>query len=182
MTTHSEKPNRSNEVLGIILVVVGGLFLLSQLFGFNVWRVAWPFFVLIPGVLLVIFGLAVGQAGLPFSIIGMVVTIVGVILGYQALTSQWASWSYLWALVAPTGVGLGMLLHGYWTHQQKLLDSGRRVTFIGLIIAVAGWAFFEIVLGLNGFIDPAVGRIVGPLVLIVLGSYLLWQRYKAPTQ
>ena len=36
-------------VVGLGLVVLGVLFLVSQFFGFNIWGVIWPFFIIVPG-------------------------------------------------------------------------------------------------------------------------------------
>ncbi|MBX3063887.1 MAG: hypothetical protein U0528_09350 [Anaerolineae bacterium] len=171
-----ENPTRPNQLLGVLLIVIGGLFLFSQLFGFSLWRVAWPFFILIPGIVLVLLGLALGTSGLILTIVGMIVAVTGLILGYQSITGNWASWSYLWSLIAPTAVGLALMLHGYVTHQPRLIESGRRVSVVGLVILVIGWVFFELLLGLNGFGNPALVRTFGPLLLIAFGIYLLWRR------
>ena len=174
----NEAPHRSSLVLGILLVVGGAFFLFSQFFNVTLWQSSWPLFLIVPGLVVFVGGLAMGKEGLPLTIIGSIVTSTGAILLFQTVTSQWASWAYAWALVAPGSVGLGTLLHGLWTHQPNLVDSGKRVGTIGLIIFAVGWVFFEQAIGLNGSANPLLSRFLGPILLIAIGGYVLWDRWR----
>lgn len=171
-----------NQVLGILLVVVGVLFLIGQVFGFNFWNVTWPLFIIVPGVLLVVLGLSAKASGTPLTIVGTIITMVGLVLLYQTLTNHFESWAYMWALVAPGGVGLGMWLHGTWTKDEKLTLEGRNVLMVGLVLAAIGWVFFELVIGIGGFVDPTISRLAGPTLLILIGGYLLWRRNREQIQ
>ncbi len=173
---NDEQRGRTNQVVGILLVVLGGIFLLGQLFGVNIWRVAWPFYVIIPGVLILVFGLAAGPSASIVTILGSMTTVTGLLLLYQSTTNHWVSWAYAWALVVPGSIGAGSMLHGVWTHQHKMVDDGLRLATVGVVLFGLGWVFFELVLGLGGFVNQAVGRVVGPLLLIAVGAYLLWRR------
>ena len=65
----------------------------------------WPLYVIIPGITLLVVGfISLGSGAL---IPGGIVTVTGLVIAYQAVTDDWASWSYAWALVVPGGVGLG---------------------------------------------------------------------------
>jgi len=58
-------------------------------------------FVIVPGVALLVLGLAVpSEGGLGMAIPGGIVLTVGLILAFQDSTGTYASWSYAWALVA----------------------------------------------------------------------------------
>jgi hypothetical protein len=171
-----------NQVLGILLVVAGVLFLIGQMFGFNFWNVSWPLFIIVPGVLLGLLGLSAKASGTPLTIVGTIVTLVGLVLLYQTLTNHFESWAYMWALVAPGGVGLGMWLHGTWTKDEKLTTDGRNVLLVGLALTAIGWIFFELVIGIGGFVDPTISRLAGPALLIVIGGYLLWRRNREQIQ
>ena len=69
----------------------------------------WPFFVIIPGVILMLSSLIPKPpGGVGFAIAGSIVTTVGLVLLYQEQTAHWESWAYAWALVGPGAAGLGM--------------------------------------------------------------------------
>src|SRR5215218_8026947 len=89
--------------LGVLLIVVGALFLVGQAVGFELGRFGWPFFVIIPGLALSGVGLATGSpTGERITLLGAAVTMVGVILLYQNTAEHFESWAYAWALVFPT--------------------------------------------------------------------------------
>jgi hypothetical protein len=163
--------NNLNLALGAILVVVGLLFLVGQVFDISFGRFLWPFLIIIPGVLL--FGLALttgGQAGEPMAIFGSMVTVVGLLLLYQNTTDHWESWAYAWALVAPTSVGLGQIVYGALKGQQNTLKSGTRLATVGIAVFLVGAVFFELIIGISGL---GLGGLGWPLLLIGLGVILL---------
>jgi hypothetical protein len=99
--------------LGVLLVVLGALFLTGQAVGFDLGRFEWPFFVIIPGLAVSGVGLAVGgPTGERITPLGAAVTMVGVILLYQNAANHFESWTYAWALVFPTATGLGRMIYG----------------------------------------------------------------------
>src|SRR5829696_3997778 len=67
--------------LGVLLIVMGVLFVVGQAAGFDLRRFGWPFFVIIPGLALSGVGLAAGgPTGERITPLGAAVTMVGVIL------------------------------------------------------------------------------------------------------
>ena len=81
-------------VLGVLLIVLGGLFLASEQFNVDWDRYGWPVFVIVPGLVLLVLGLAIpGEAGLGLAIPGGIVTTVGLILAFQNSTDTYASWA-----------------------------------------------------------------------------------------
>ena len=156
---------------GMLLIALGILFLFGQIFDIHLSRYLWPFLVIIPGVLLFFGALTLeGEMWKALAIISGIVTMVGLILWVQSVTEWWASWSYAWALVAPTGPGVGMWLLGTIKNQANLVKEGKDLTRVGLSIFVVAAVFFELILGVNGF---GLGRYGLPLLLIVLGMFLL---------
>jgi hypothetical protein len=78
--------------LGVLLMVLGALFLVVQAVGFDLGRFAWPFFVIVPGLAVFGAGLAAGgPTGERMTPIGAAVTTVGVILLYQTTADHFES-------------------------------------------------------------------------------------------
>jgi len=135
-------------VLGIALVIVGaGWFLLRelQIDPFKaISDAGWPYFVILPGVVLFLASLVpTPPRGVGFAIGGSIVTMVGVVLLYQQTTGHWTSWAYAWALVGPGAAGLGMVVYGLIFRQRDLLAPGARLVAIAAAIFAAGYWYFE---------------------------------------
>lgn len=161
---------RSSLVLGAILIVIGAVFLLARQLdlGLDVGRTGWALFVIAPGVVLFIASLAVGgRAGSGLAVAGSIVTVTGVILAVQNATGLWSTWAYAWTLVAPGGVGLGLLVYGVLTRQRDLAMSGAWTLLVGLVLFLLFAFFFETVIGLSG------GRIAGFDAILAGGLVLL---------
>jgi len=177
MATQQQR-GRTNAIIGMVLVGLGAMFLLGQLFDINMWRFFWPFFIIIPG-LLFFLGMALGgkSAG-PLAIPGSIVTTVGLLLLYQSVTNHWESWAYAWALIFPTSVGVGLVINGAWSDVDRLGETGMKWIKTGLIIFLVGGIFFELLLNISGSV---IGNIFWPLLLIGGGVYLLSRRAKNNT-
>ena len=137
-------------VLGTVLVIVGvGWFVLRELRidPFEaISGAGWPFFVIIPGVALLLASLVpAAPRGVGFAIAGSIVTTVGTVLLYQQATGHWTSWAYAWALVGPGAAGLGMLVYGLIFGQRDLLAAGARLVAIAGAIFAVGYWYFETV-------------------------------------
>jgi LiaI-LiaF-like transmembrane region len=172
--------NRGGMIAGVILILLGVLFLAERLFDFDLGRYGWPLFVILPGVLLFLASLAAPpREGVGLAIAGAVTTVVGLILAVQNATDLWATWAYVWPLVAPGGSGVGMALYGLLRGQPDFVSTGARQVGAGLGLFVAFGLFFEGVIGLSG--DPfLVGSDYLPIVLIALGVlFLLWGLFRS---
>lgn len=157
-------------VLGAALVLVGVAVLLGQALDVDVGEFAWPFFVIIPGAVLLAAG--VGSRRRSTMVAGSVVTTTGLLLLYQNSTGHFESWAYAWALVSMVAPGMGNALSGRLTARPDLVANGNRQAVIGLGFFAVGLVFFELVIGIRG--DPGPLRDVGvPLLLIALGLWAL---------
>ncbi|HXG26044.1 MAG TPA: hypothetical protein VNL94_04220, partial [Candidatus Binatia bacterium] len=142
---------RGTIVLGIALIIVGGLVLLGRAFQIDLFGLGWPVFVIAPGIALFIAGLAVGdKPGLGLAIPGGIVTMVGTVLAFQSATGLYGTWAYAWALVAPGGVGLAMVLYGLLTRQSDITRGGVPVLLAAIGLFIGFGLFFEGVLGMSG--------------------------------
>src|SRR5829696_8829920 len=113
-------------LVGALLIVVGVLFLIGQLLGIDLERFAWPFFVIVPGVLLFFLALArEGRTGERLAMVGSAITMVGAILLLQNTFDYFQSWAYAWALVFPTSVGVGQIIYG----STKNLEAMRATAY-----------------------------------------------------
>ena len=172
-------------VAGLILIALGALFLFGQFVRFDIWHYAWPLGVVGIGALFFVGMLAGGRAMGGLAIPGSIIVMLGLVFLLQNAFDLWASWAYAWALVAPTGVGIGMFIDGWWSDQPGLRQTGLRVAGVGLMLFVILGAFFELVLGLNRAFG--LGRFLWPLLLIALGVVMLvgrslgWMFRSAPT-
>jgi hypothetical protein len=173
---------RAALVFGGLLIIGGVALLAAQLYGYDlridIDRIGWPAFVIVPGLLMLITGLVLSdEPGVGLSIAGGIITTVGLILGYQLLSDHFASWAYAWALVAPTSVGLSMMLWGGLHLRGGMFRSGLVSLGVGLVLFLVLFAFFEGVLNIGrerGL--AAYGRQALPFALIVAGALVLLGR------
>jgi hypothetical protein len=164
-------------LLGASLILLGILFLTGRyvgtLFHFDFGHYTWPFFIIMPGLLLFLTSFALERrAGIGLAIFGGMVSMTGAILLIQNTFDLYASWAYAWALIAPTSVGLAKLAYGVLRGLGDQVKSGLNLTGIGFAIFVIAGAFFELVLGISGFHFGAAW-LCWPSLLIALGAVLL---------
>jgi hypothetical protein len=161
----------STVALGVVLVVIGIFALGVVVLGVDLTQYGWPLFVIVPGVTLLVVGFVGGGAGA--SVPGGIVTMLGLVLAYQSSTGDWASWAFVWALVVPGGVGLGLYLQALRDRDPVMLRRGRTLMFIGVMIFMIGFVFFESILGISPVDYGIFGKAALPALLIVIGIILL---------
>ncbi len=165
-----------NVLIGGVLILLGLIFLIGELFNIRLGQFVWPFFIIGPGVFLFLLSLMLGEeSGKGLSGVGGLVTMVGLVLFFQNVTGYWATWAYAWALVAPTSIGLGMFSYGLLKGRADIRHEGWNVAKVGLAIFIVAAVFFELIVGLSGF---GLGRYGWPLLLIVLGVFLLFRNLR----
>jgi hypothetical protein len=137
-----EAGERGPLVLGALLIALGAVFLATEQFHLDVAHYGWPVFVIVPGVI-------PHEAGLGLAIPGGIVMTTGLILAYQDVTGAWASWAYMWALIAPGSVGATLILFGLLHRRMDLVDGGTRTAAVGLGLFICFGLFFENVIGID---------------------------------
>jgi len=170
----SSNRNNTSIVLGSILLVVGILALLGQLFrGSHFWGNFWPFIIIGVGALFFVGMLVGGKSVAGLAIPGSIITVSGLMLLFQNLTGYWESWSYGWT-VTLISVGLGIYIMGAYNGNAGARRAGARVMEIGLILFVAFGAFFEMIFSAGRV--RSLGSLIFPAALILLGVYLVLVR------
>jgi hypothetical protein len=173
MQTASSAERRTTVALGAMLIVIGVAFLVGQQLDVDWERVGWPVFVIVPG--LVLFALAVavgGRGGAGFAVPAGIVTMTGLVLAVQNATDLWATWAYAWALVAPGGVGVGLVAYGIVTRQAEFVSGGAWALLVGVGLFLGFAFFFESIIHLSG--DQLTGLdTVFAAGLVLLGAVVV---------
>lgn len=171
---------QGSTVLGLILIASGVVFLLAQFANIDLGRYGWPLIVVVPGVVLLVAGLASGGGPTASLVIpGTIVTTVGFVLLYQNTTDHWESWAYAWALVGPTASGVGVALLGWLRKSDQQVRAGLRTAGVGFVMFLGFAAFFEGVVRISGRDFGPIATIGFPLVLITIGAFLIIGRLQA---
>jgi len=161
------KSGRSQLALGIILILIGGWFLLNQTMpefrNFFEPYTEWPVNMLLIGAGILVIGLATSSPGL--AVPAAIVAGIGGIFYYQETTGNYDSWSYMWALI-PGFIGIGTILQGVLgENTAHNLKRGLNLMVVSAVLFLVFAAFLG---GWNilGEFGPAV-------LLILLGLWVL---------
>lgn len=161
------RQNRSNLVLGFLLILVGGwLIITNQVPAIQEWikgHSTGAVYTIGAGLLVLLIGLLTGNPGMavPAAIVGG----IGGILYYQDMNKDYSSWSYMWALI-PGFVGVGTILAGL------LGENTRRNLARGLRLLVTSAVLFLVFGTLFGGLT-LLGNYGVPILIILLGVYVL---------
>ena len=164
-------------LLGILLITVGVFFFIGQWLDIDWGAATWPFYVIAPGLALMAWGLT-QRDGSGLTVAGSIVTMVGLVLLYQNATGHWESWAYAWALVGPGGSGLGMLLYGTRSGNRKMARDGFWQILVAIGLFVAGFIFFEGIIGISGTPLPLPEWLL-PVAVIAIGLLVLVRGFTA---
>lgn len=161
------KTGRSQLVLGIILILIGGWFLLNQTMPefreFFEPYTEWPANMLLIGAGILIIGLVTGSPGL--AVPAAIVAGIGGIFYYQQLTENYDSWSYMWALI-PGFIGVGTVLQGLLgENTASNLKKGLNLMVVSAVLFLVFAAF------LGGW--DILGNYGPATLLILLGLWVL---------
>lgn len=156
---------RSSIVGGLILILLGILFLVLQAFPGIAAQIdlaaQWPLIIVSVGGFFLL-GALLGTP--PLAVPGAVITGLGIMFYYQNLTGSWDSWIYAWTLI-PGFVGVGIML-------MSLLSREARSEFrSGLRLVVISGVLFLVFGGLLGDFG-GIGRF-WPVLIIALGILLI---------
>lgn len=159
-----------DKVIGIALIVLGALFLIGRSVDFG--RFGWPFFVLVPGLIMLASAFMGRRDAAGLAVPGAIVTTIGLIMFVLNGTGRWEAMAYCWALIV-AGAGAGNFIFGALTKDHARERDGLRTVYTGLILFAVFGVFFEFLI-FDGF--GGVGRWLIPLVLIGAGVYMLFLR------
>ena len=164
--------NRSNAgalIGGAVLIAFGLLALAGQIFRNVNWGALWPFTIIGFGALFFVAMFAGGKSAAGFAIPGSIVGGIGLVLLFQNITQHWESMSYFWTLII-LFVGLGIYIMGRYGDDENQQSSGLRVMKVGFILFIIFGAFFEMIFS-------SFGNLIFPVLLILLGAYLVLSRW-----
>ena len=158
--------NRTQLALGLILILLGGLFIAQRQFPIlnqlaQVYM-SWPLNIVAAGALIFLIGLMVGAPGM--AVPAAIVAGIGGILYYQKLSADFSSWSYMWSLI-PGFVGFGEIVSGLLSRDNRKARSGVNLIITSAVLFIV----FAAVLGKLNILGP-----YGPaLLLILVGVWVL---------
>ncbi|HET9589648.1 MAG TPA: hypothetical protein VFO91_12755 [Anaerolineales bacterium] len=163
--------NRSNIgalIGGTLLIAFGLLAMAGQVFRNVDWGSLWPFIIVIFGGLFFVAMFAGGKQLAAFAIPGSIVGGIGLVLLFQNITGRWESMSYFWTLII-LFVGVGIYLMGWYAGDANQKQAGWRVMKVGFVLFIIFGAFFEMIFS-------SFNNILFPVLLILLGAYLVLSR------
>jgi hypothetical protein len=157
---------RSNIVLGLLLILAGAAFLANRFYPeLPIWRYfafSWPWWVIGVGALLFVLGLLIGAPGM--AVPAVIVAGIGCLLYWQNATGNWDSWAYAWTLI-PGFVGLGIMLESLLEGKFR---SGLRAGGSLVVISAILFVIFASFLG-----GPLLLRAYWPVLLILVGLWFI---------
>jgi hypothetical protein len=160
-------------VLGVILVVVGCLFLALRVADVSLGAHAWPLWLVVPGLAMLLGSLAIpARGGLGLGVPGAILATVGLILWVQETYGLYGTWAYAWALVAPAAPGVAMALYGLVHGDRDLAADGLRAFLTGIGLFLGFGLFFEGVIGISGHRIDNLDQVL-PYAVIALGVLLV---------
>ncbi|MEP7356491.1 MAG: hypothetical protein ABI847_04580, partial [Anaerolineales bacterium] len=127
---NTQRHNMGGIVGGAILIGLGTFFLLGQFLNFQSWQYIWPLFIVGLGGIFFVGMLAGGKSTAGLAVPGSILTSIGLLLAFQNLTGNWASWSYAWTIII-MAVGVGILIMGVWSGDAHQREAGLRLAGIG---------------------------------------------------
>lgn len=173
-TPTASQNNRGALILGGGLLLMGIILLLGRFLSIPFGDYLWPFIFIIPGALVFLSALTSdSSSGEGLTILGAILTSLGLIFLTQQVTGLWASWAYAWALVAPTSIGVAQMVYGTRKNRDSIVLSGRKLINIGLFMFAIGFVFFELVLGIDKIGGDNLDLFRLPIGLVAIGVIIL---------
>lgn len=152
---------------GVLLILAGLAFAALQIFKIT-FSPAWPFIVIGAGVALLVLGILINAPDL--AVPASIVSGIGGILYYAALTGRWEAWSFLWTLI-PGFVAIGMFLAWLLGARKNYSFRAMLDTLLSSLVMFA--IFFAFFGSLFGYFENGVLQSYWPLLLVVAGVFIL---------
>jgi peptidoglycan/LPS O-acetylase OafA/YrhL len=163
---------------GLLLGGLLTLFLLRHVIAVSV-----PFYVILPGLVLLVSALMFGKRAAVLAIPGCMAVTFGSILFYQQASGNYQSWNYAWALIL-AAAGLGMVIQGTKSKRRRNLRYGMRTLSSGAFLFLLLGTIFALISSSDGAEPSNVGNVLWPLALIGAGVVMIlrrsvWDSYSA---
>jgi len=155
---------------GLLLGGLLALFLLRP-----VISVSLPFYVMLPGLVLLVSAAMSGKRASVLAIPGCMATTFGLILFYRQATGDSQSWNYAWALIL-AAAGLGMVIQGARRNQRRIFRYGMRVLTSGAFLFLLLGTIFALTSSSDGAGPSNIGNVLWPLALIGAGVVVILRR------
>lgn len=159
------KLNRGRISFAFILIVLGVWYLAIELVpglkALAYGKDSWPLQIIGLGLLFAVLAILAWTPA--FFIPASIITGIGGLLYWQNSTGNWASWSYMWALI-PGFVAFGLLLFGLFARRRGAYIAGLWNLFSSVIL-------FGVFASVFGRLDFAAK--LWPAALILLGLIVL---------
>jgi len=169
--------NRRNTTIvpGILLIGIGILLFAFQLQGWS-WRwFSWPFYLILPGILIILSSLFLeDDTGEGLTIFGFILTAVGGILYFQYRTHLWETWAYMWALI-PLSVGLGQIVHSLVSRNIDKANEGFQTFRTGLILFIVFAVGFELLIFRRNHFLQTTGFAIA---MILIGLLIIFRNVR----
>jgi hypothetical protein len=166
------KRNSGTLIAGAILIAIGALSILGQVFeGFHFWSFLWPLIVIAVGGMFFIGMFAGGKSLAGLAIPGSIISVIGLMMFLPNISNHWESWAYGWTVIL-FSVGLGVFIMGLYTQDAHRRQEGLRVMRVGAILFIIFVGFFEGLI-FNAFRGTGIQPYIFPALLILLGLYLV---------
>lgn len=169
---------RNNLTSGLVLIFIGGVLLMLQVFpGLGAWfnvRFTWPMIIIAIALGMFVIGLLTGapDMAIPSCIIGG----IGGILYFQTIgVLTWQSWAYLWTLI-PGFVGIGLLITGLLTWKRKQIGEGLENILTSAVLFTIFGSFFGDIFGYFPL------KYYLPFALIALGVFMFIRALVRPVK
>jgi drug/metabolite transporter (DMT)-like permease len=163
--------NRGGLVIGIILIIVGVLALFGRAFTFINWDNLWPLVIVGVGAAFFIGMVLGGKSAGGLAVPGSILVTIGLILLVINFTEQWTAWAYAWALII-CGIGVGVVINGYWSDQPELRKRGFDTIRSGVILFLIFGVIMGFIFSVTGVTNWGNLLLWGVLLALV-GLYLL---------
>lgn len=152
---------------GVVLILAGLAFAALQLFHI-IFFPSWPFIVIGVGIALLVLGILINVPDM--AVPACIVSGIGGILYYTALTGRWEAWSFLWTLI-PGFVAIGMFLAWLLGARKNYSFRAMLDTLISSLVMFA--IFFAFFGSLFGYFVNGVLQSYWPLLLVAAGVLIL---------
>ena len=155
-------------IVPLAILTLGVVLLLAELLISEPINIAWPFLLIVPGMLVAGGAFASKPTDAANAVRGGALIVLGLVFLYQAATGHWSSWAYAWALLMPAA-GIALAIAGLRDREETLVTSGTGWIVTGTTIFVVLGVMFDHVLletpDASGYFVPVVTTLLGVMVL-----------------